>query len=90
MLALPNLWHLATDVTGTLADASSALDLVGALHPTAAVAGIPTAAALALIAELEPFDRGRYAGPGRLDRRQRRRRVGHRAAVRAARRRRTA
>jgi len=33
------------------------------LHPTAAVAGAPTQAALDLIHELEPFDRGRYAGP---------------------------
>lgn len=63
VLSLPNLTHLATDVTGTLSDASSALDLVGALHPTAAVAGIPTAAALDLIARLEAVDRGRYAGP---------------------------
>lgn len=62
-LRLPNLWHLASDVTGTLTRGSSALDLVAALHPTAAVAGAPTAAALDLIASLEPFDRGRYAGP---------------------------
>jgi menaquinone-specific isochorismate synthase len=62
-LRLPNLWHLASDVTGQLSDGSSALDLVAALHPTAAVAGDPTAVALAAIARLEPFDRGRYAGP---------------------------
>ena len=62
-LPLPNLWHLASDVSGTLTDGSSSLDLVAALHPTAAVAGTPTDAALRLIAELEPFDRGRYAGP---------------------------
>lgn len=62
-LKLPNLWHLATDVSGTLSDGSGALDLVAALHPTAAVAGTPTDAALALIRELEPFDRERYAGP---------------------------
>ncbi|MEV7692471.1 isochorismate synthase [Microbacterium sp. NPDC089189] len=62
-LKLPNVWHLATDVEGRLADAASALDLVAALHPTAAVAGTPTAAAIATIARLEPFDRGRYAGP---------------------------
>lgn len=62
-LKLPNLWHLATDIEGTLIDGSSALDLAAALHPTAAVAGTPRKAALALIAELEPFDRGRYAGP---------------------------
>jgi menaquinone-specific isochorismate synthase len=62
-LRLPNLWHLASDITGTLGGHASALDLVGALHPTAAVAGTPTDVATALIAELEPTDRGRYAGP---------------------------
>ena len=62
-LKLPNLWHLASDVEGDLSDGSSSLDLISALHPTAAVAGTPTPKALALIAELEPFDRGRYAGP---------------------------
>ena len=60
---LPNLWHLATDVEGTLSDGSTSLDLIAAMHPTAAVAGTPTESALALIRELEPFDRGRYAGP---------------------------
>ncbi|MCE7482614.1 MULTISPECIES: isochorismate synthase [Microbacterium] len=63
LLKLPNLFHLATDVEGELSDGASALDLVGALHPTAAVAGTPTKAAIAAIRELEPFDRGRYAGP---------------------------
>jgi menaquinone-specific isochorismate synthase len=62
-LKLPNLWHLATDVAGTLSDGSTSLDLIDALHPTAAVAGAPTVDAVALIRELEPFDRGRYAGP---------------------------
>ncbi|QKJ18547.1 isochorismate synthase [Microbacterium hominis] len=63
VLELPNLWHLATDVEGVLADHASTLDLVAALHPTAAVAGTPTAAAIEVIRRLEPFDRGRYAGP---------------------------
>ena len=62
-LQLPNLWHLASDIAATLTGEASALDLVGALHPTAAVAGTPTSVATDLIAELEPFDRGRYAGP---------------------------
>lgn len=62
-LKLPNLWHLASDVDGTLTDGSTVLDLITSVHPTAAVAGTPTAEALDLIAELEPFDRGRYAGP---------------------------
>ncbi|WP_285114414.1 isochorismate synthase [Leifsonia sp. fls2-241-R2A-40a] len=62
-LKLPNLWHLATDIAGLLSDGSSSLDLAASLHPTAAVAGTPRDEALALIRELEPFDRGRYAGP---------------------------
>ncbi|MGD8194525.1 isochorismate synthase [Herbiconiux sp. P18] len=62
-LKLPNLWHLASDVEGVLSDGSTSLDLIAALHPTAAVAGTPTDTALRVIGELEPFDRGRYAGP---------------------------
>ncbi|MBS1908018.1 MAG: chorismate-binding protein [Actinobacteria bacterium] len=63
ILELPNLFHLATDVRARLSDGASALDLAAALHPTAAVAGTPTDVAIAAIRELEPFDRGRYAGP---------------------------
>lgn len=62
-LKLPNLWHLATDISGRLPQGSSSLDLVAALHPTAAVAGTPMLTAADLIFDLEPFDRGRYAGP---------------------------
>ncbi|MGN8027907.1 isochorismate synthase [Microbacterium sp. 22242] len=63
ILELPNLFHLATDVRAELSDGASALDLAAALHPTAAVAGTPTDRAIAAIRDLEPFDRGRYAGP---------------------------
>lgn len=62
-LQLPNLWHLASDVHAVLKDDASVLDLAAVLHPTAAVAGTPTVDAQKLISELEPFDRGRYAGP---------------------------
>jgi menaquinone-specific isochorismate synthase len=62
-LQLPNLWHLASDVHAVLRDDASVLDLAALLHPTAAVAGTPTLEAQKLISELEPFDRGRYAGP---------------------------
>ncbi|WP_336660354.1 isochorismate synthase [Leucobacter sp. USHLN153] len=61
-LRLPNVWHLATDLGAALGEESSSIELVDALHPTAAVAGTPTSAAVAAIAELEPFDRGRYSG----------------------------
>jgi isochorismate synthase len=60
----PNVWHLSTRFRGALREPPpTALDLVAALHPTPAVAGEPREAALATIDELEPFDRGRYAGP---------------------------
>jgi len=62
-LALPNVWHLASDVHGVLKAESNALDLAAALHPTAAVAGTPTELAQNLIAKIETFDRQRYAGP---------------------------
>jgi isochorismate synthase len=58
-----NVWHLSTRVRGILREpAPSVLELVSALHPTPAVCGEPRGAALGLIGELEPFDRGRYAG----------------------------
>lgn len=63
LLALPNVWHLASDIRGTLPSGASILDLVEALHPTAAVGGTPRDIAIAAIDELEPFDRRRYAGP---------------------------
>lgn len=63
VLALANVQHLATDITGRLADAASVLTLAASLHPTAAVCGTPTERAMAVIRELEGMDRGRYAGP---------------------------
>jgi menaquinone-specific isochorismate synthase len=61
-LELPNVWHLATDLGAVPGDDGSSLELAASLHPTAAVAGTPTAAAVRAISELEPFDRERYAG----------------------------
>jgi len=63
VLHLPNVMHLATDVTGVVTENTSVLDLVEALHPTAAVCGTPTAAAMAVIRAIEGMPRGRYAGP---------------------------
>ena len=63
VLKLANVQHLATDVTGRLADDVPVLALAALLHPTAAVCGTPTERALATIRELEGMDRGRYAGP---------------------------
>ena len=63
VLELPNVLHLATDVTGVAEGGVSSLALVAALHPSAAVCGTPTEQARALIGELEHLDRERYAGP---------------------------
>jgi menaquinone-specific isochorismate synthase len=63
VLHLPNVMHLATDVTGVIRDEASALMLAASLHPSAAVGGTPKADAVRLIAEIEQLDRGRYAGP---------------------------
>jgi menaquinone-specific isochorismate synthase len=62
-LSLPNLWHLASDVHAVLKSDSSSLQVVNALHPSAAVAGTPKDKALEIIQQIETFDRGRYAGP---------------------------
>ncbi|RKQ36996.1 isochorismate synthase [Kocuria tytonis] len=73
ILALPNVWHLASDVTARLragvdGTLPSALELAEAVHPTAAVCGTPTETAGAVIEDLERMDRGLYAGPvGWLD-----------------------
>jgi menaquinone-specific isochorismate synthase len=63
LLVLPNVQHLASPVTGRLSDGASVLDVVAAMHPTAAVGGTPTGTALEVIRELEGMDRGGYAGP---------------------------
>ncbi|WP_139982813.1 isochorismate synthase [Nocardioides litoris] len=65
VLHLPNVMHLATDVTGVVHDSATAtsLALAAALHPSAAVGGHPTDVAVDLIARIEGMPRGRYAGP---------------------------
>ncbi|GAA0935174.1 isochorismate synthase [Nonomuraea longicatena] len=63
LLVLPNVQHLASHVTGRLADGATVLDVVAAMHPTAAVGGTPTPKAIEVIRELEGMDRAGYAGP---------------------------
>jgi isochorismate synthase len=63
LVSTPTMWHLGTMVTGELNDRDiTALRLAAALHPTPAICGTPTDAARRLVGELEPFDRGYYAG----------------------------
>lgn len=58
-----HLQHLYNCFTGILRENSTDLDLIQALHPTAALGGAPRKTALDYIAKQEPFDRGWYAAP---------------------------
>ena len=55
--------HLVSRIQATLRAGVTSLDVLDALHPTPAVGGYPTAAALEAIRAHESFDRGWYAGP---------------------------
>jgi len=67
IMQLRNVSHLGTSMRGLLSRAEggypNALELVGLLHPTPAVAGTPVDLALDYLAKLEEIDRDRYAGP---------------------------
>lgn len=63
IVKLANVQHLAAPVTGRAPAGSGILDLVDAVHPTPAVAGLPRSAALDWLAANERLDRGWYAGP---------------------------
>lgn len=58
-----SMWHLATRITGDLRNpVPSSLELLASIHPTPAVCGLPVAPAREAIRQLEPFDRGFFAG----------------------------
>ena len=66
VLHLANVMHLATDVTGAIAEKLAHVDaftILEQLHPSAAVCGTPRSQAADLITEIEAMSRGRYAGP---------------------------
>ena len=66
VLHLANVMHLATDVTGAIAEKLAHVDaftILEQLHPSAAVCGTPREKAGQLITEIESMSRGRYAGP---------------------------
>jgi len=63
LLQLQHVQHLQTLFNGWLREIVGDGDIIARLHPTPAVGGFPGPESLALIAELEPFARGWYAGP---------------------------
>ena len=62
IVSLRSVAHLGTEIAGVAKVGVTVLDLVASLHPTPAVAGLPREAAEDLIKELEPNQRGSYAG----------------------------
>src|SRR3954462_436522 len=60
--ALANVVHLHTPIRARLAQGHGVADVASALHPTPAVGGVPSAAALRFISAHEDLDRGLYAG----------------------------
>lgn len=62
LLRLRNMQHLSTLLQGKLEGAPHIIDVLSELHPTPAVAGCPTDAALRFIRAHETFPRGWYAG----------------------------
>ncbi len=63
VMSLGNGHHLNTPFIGELNSGVKDEDVLQSLHPTPAVAGTPTQAALSMIRQREGFSRGWYAGP---------------------------
>lgn len=63
LLKLPNIQHLWTPINTPLPGNLNPLEIVAKLHPTPAVAGVPTKAAQEQIRNYETFDRSLYAAP---------------------------
>ena len=63
VMRLPGIQHLATPITGTAPVGTNVLDVVDALHPTPAVAGLPVEDSLDWIRAHEQLERGWYAAP---------------------------
>jgi menaquinone-specific isochorismate synthase len=63
ILKLNKVQHLYTQCQGILKAELTDAEILPQLHPTPAVGGFPRIAALDLIRQLEPFQRGWYAAP---------------------------
>ncbi|MFD1706731.1 isochorismate synthase MenF [Siminovitchia sediminis] len=63
LLKTPYIQHLYTPVSGTARPETSIFHLVGELHPTPALGGVPTREAMKMIRDQEKMDRGFYAAP---------------------------
>ncbi len=62
-LSTHSLHHLYRSLQAPLKEGINDTDILNTLHPTPAVAGWPTAEALDILQQVEPFQRGLYAAP---------------------------
>jgi salicylate biosynthesis isochorismate synthase/menaquinone-specific isochorismate synthase len=62
LLDVPHLFHLRTAIQAELCNGCRISQILQALHPTAAVGGVPRDRALRFLAEHENLERGWYAG----------------------------
>lgn len=64
LISTPTMWHLSTQIEGTLSDINppSMFDLIKHVHPTPAMCGTPTFDAQHYIRCLEPHQRGCFSG----------------------------
>ena len=63
VMELRRIMHLHTPISGRVPTGTTVLELAAALHPTAAVAGLPRRVARDWISHHEDFERGWYAAP---------------------------
>jgi anthranilate synthase component 1 len=57
-----HVMHIYSNVAGSLADGKNAFDVLRAAFPAGTVSGAPKIRAMEIIEELEPVQRGPYAG----------------------------
>jgi len=60
--AYSHVWHLVSNVTGSLAAGRDAFDLLAAVFPGASITGVPKVRCMQIVDELEPVRRGVYTG----------------------------
>jgi isochorismate synthase len=57
-----SIWHIKTDISGTLNSSSSLQKVIRLLHPTPAVCGLPMVESKNFIVKHEPYNRNFYTG----------------------------
>lgn len=62
LLELPTIQHLYTPCTAELLEGTTLWEIATQLHPTPAVAGTPVGEARMVLRQIEPYNRGFYAG----------------------------